>query len=108
LPDQHGRPFVLDSVLGKKKLVIYFYPKDDSPGCTKQACTFRDRFEAFADVDALVIGIGGQSVESHLEFAQKHRLNYTLLSEKGNKVRKLFGVPANFLGIIPGRLPFRS
>ncbi len=106
LKDQHGELFSIDSVLGKKNLVIYFYPKDDSPGCTRQACSFRDQFEVFADADAMIIGISGQSVESHLEFAEKHRLNYTLLSDKGNKVRKLFGVPSNLLGLIPGRVTY--
>jgi peroxiredoxin Q/BCP len=106
LKDQHGHLFKLDSVLGKKNLVIYFYPKDDSPGCTKEACSFRDQFEVFEEVDAVIIGISGQSVESHLEFARKHRLNYTLLSDPGNKVRRLFGVPANFFGLIAGRVTY--
>ena len=106
LKNQHGQLFSIDSVLGKKNLVIYFYPKDDSPGCTKEACSFRDQFEVFADADAMIIGISAQSVESHLEFAEKHRLNYTLLSDKGNKVRKLFGVPGNFFGLIPGRVTY--
>jgi peroxiredoxin Q/BCP len=106
LEDQHGKLFSIDSVWGKKNLVIFFYPKDDSPGCTKQACSFRDQFEVFADADAMIIGISGQSVESHLEFAEKHRLKYTLLSDKGNKVRKLFGVPSNFFGLIPGRVTY--
>ena len=106
LQDQHGNNFDINSVLGKKNLVIYFYPKDDSPGCTKEACSFRDQFDVFADVDAMIIGISAQSVESHLEFAKKHRLNYTLLSDTGNKVRKLFGVPANFFGLIPGRVTY--
>jgi len=106
LKDQHNELFNLDSVLGKKNLVIYFYPKDDSPGCTKEACSFRDQFEVFADADAMIIGISTQSVESHLAFANKHRLNYTLLSDTGNKVRKLFGVPGNFFGLIPGRVTY--
>ncbi|PJB59695.1 MAG: peroxiredoxin [Bacteroidetes bacterium CG_4_9_14_3_um_filter_41_19] len=106
LKDQHNELFNLDSVLGKKNLVIYFYPKDDSPGCTKEACSFRDQFEVFADADAMIIGISAQSVESHLAFANKHRLNYTLLSDTGNKVRKLFGVPGNFFGLIPGRVTY--
>lgn len=106
LKNQFGDLFKLDSVLGKKNLVIYFYPKDDSPGCTKEACSFRDQFEVFNDVEAMIIGINAQSVESHLEFAQKHRLNYTLLSDGGNKVRKLFGVPDNLFGLIPGRVTY--
>jgi len=106
LKDQHGNLFNLDSVVGKKNLVIYFYPKDDTPGCTAEACAFRDQFEVFKDADAMIIGISGQSVESHLKFAKKHNLNFTLLSDKGNKVRKLFEVPTNALGIIPGRVTY--
>lgn len=106
LKDQNGKLFSIDSVLGKKNLVIYFYPKDDSPGCTKEACSFRDQFEVFADADAVIIGISAQSVESHFEFAKKHRLNYTLLSDPRNKVRKLFGVPGNLFGLIPGRVTY--
>jgi len=106
LNDQHGKLFKIDSVLGKKNLVIYFYPKDDTPGCTKEACTFRDQFAEFEEVDALVIGISGQSVESHLAFAKKHNLNYTLLSDEGNRVRKLFGVPTNLFGLMPGRVTY--
>jgi peroxiredoxin Q/BCP len=106
LPDQNGNVFNIDSVLGKKNLVIYFYPKDDSPGCTKQACTFRDQFEVFTDADAMVIGISGQSIKSHKEFADKYNLPFTLLSDEGNEVRKQFGVPANFLGLIPGRVTY--
>jgi peroxiredoxin Q/BCP len=106
LKDQNGRQFDISSVIGKKKLVIYFYPKDDSPGCTKEACYFRDQFEVFNDVDAVIIGISGQSVESHKEFAEKYRLNYTLLSDEGNRIRKLFDVPTNFFGILPGRVTY--
>jgi peroxiredoxin Q/BCP len=106
LPDQNGNMFSLDNVIGKKNLVIFFYPKDDSPGCIKQACSFRDQFEIFADADALIIGISAQSVESHLEFARKYQLNYTLLSDTDNKVRKLFGVPDSFFGLIPGRVTY--
>jgi len=108
LKDQHGNVFNIDSVKGKKNLVIYFYPKDDSPGCTKEACSFRDQFEVFSEADALIIGISAQSVKSHFDFANKHRLNYTLLSDEGNKVRKLFGVPTNLFGLIPGRVTYIS
>ena len=106
LPDQNGNLFDINSVLGKKNLVIYFYPKDDSPGCTKEACSFQDQFEVFKEADAVIIGISGQSVQSHKEFAIKHRLTFTLLSDEGNKIRKLFGVPTNFLGLIPGRVTY--
>ena len=106
LPDQNGNLFDINSVLGKKNLVIYFYPKDDSPGCTAQACSFRDQFEVFTEADALIIGISGQSVESHKEFAEKHRLSFTLLSDEGDKIQKQFGVPKSFLGLLPGRVTY--
>ncbi len=106
LQDQFGNLFKLDTVLGKKNLVIYFYPKDDSPGCTKEACSFRDQFEVFEEADAMIIGISSQSVESHLEFAQKHRLNYILLSDSEKKVSKLFGVKRDFFGLLPGRVTY--
>lgn len=106
LKDQHGNAFDISTVLGKKNLVIYFYPQDDTPGCTKEACSFRDQFEVFREADALIIGISSSSVKSHKEFAEKHQLNFTLLSDEGNKVRKQFGVPTNFLGLVPGRVTY--
>jgi len=106
LKDQNGADFDINSILGKKNLVIYFYPKDDTPGCTKEACSFRDQFAVFNDADAMVIGISAQSVESHLQFAKKHRLNFTLLSDEKNVVRKLFGVPSNLFGLLPGRVTY--
>ena len=106
LLDQNGNLFDIKSVIGNKKLVIYFYPKDDSPGCTKEACYFRDLFEVFKEADAVIIGISGQSVESHKKFAEKYRLSFTLLSDKGNKIRKLIGVPTNAFGLLPGRVTY--
>src|SRR5665648_83462 len=106
LPDQNGNLFDINSVLGKKNLVIYFYPKDDSPGCTAEACSFRDQYEVFMEADAVIIGISGQSVDSHKEFAVKHRLNFTLLSDEGNKIRNQFGVSSDLLGLLPGRVTF--
>lgn len=106
LPDQDGQPFDISSLLGKQKLVIYFYPKDDSPGCTREACSFRDQFEVFKDAGATIIGISAQSSESHKKFAEKHHLTFTLLSDKGNKVRTLFGVPTSFFGLLPGRVTY--
>lgn len=106
LPDQNGKLFNITSVLGKKNLVIYFYPKDDSPGCTKQACTFRDQFEVFREADAEIIGISSDDVESHKKFAEKYRLTYTLLSDTEGKVRKLFDVPSDLFGLLPGRVTY--
>ena len=106
LYDQDSTLFAIDSVRGTQNLVIYFYPKDDSPGCTAEACSFRDQYEAFRDADAMVIGISEQSVASHKAFAEKHHLNFTLLSDEGNKVRKLFGVPSSLFGLISGRVTY--
>ena len=105
LQDQNGQVFDINSVIGKMNLVIYFYPKDDSPVCTKEACSFRDQYDVFQNNNAKIIGISGQSVESHLAFAKKNHLNFTLLSDEGNKIRKLFGVPSGILGI-PGRVTY--
>lgn len=106
LRNQNGELFDLKKETAGKNVVLYFYPKDDTPGCTAQACSFRDQFEDFADANAVVIGISGQSVESHKAFAEKHRLTFTLLSDEGNKIRKQFAVPANFFGLMPGRVTY--
>jgi len=106
LSDQDGRMFDISRYLGKKKLVIFFYPQDGSLNCTKEACYFRDLSDVFEEVDAVLIGISGQSVASHKEFAEKNRLNYTLLSDNNNTVRKLFGVPGRVFGLIPGRVTY--
>jgi peroxiredoxin Q/BCP len=106
LKDQNGSDFKISTFLGMKKLVIFFYPQDGSLNCTKEACYFRDLSDVFEEADAIVIGISGQSVESHKEFADKNRLKYTLLSDTGNTVRKLFGVPGRVFGFIPGRVTY--
>ena len=103
LLDQSGKEFDSKDLVGKKKLVIYFYPKDETPGCTKEACYFRDQYDVFKQADAEIIGISGQSVDSHKEFAENHKLPFTLLSDNDNKVRKLFGVKTS---PIPGRVTF--
>jgi thioredoxin-dependent peroxiredoxin len=106
LKDQNGNDFDISTLLGRKKLVIFFYPQDGSLNCTREACYFRDLSEVFEEADAIVIGISSQSVESHKEFAEKNRLKYTLLSDPRNVVRKLFGVPAKIFGLIPGRVTY--
>jgi len=106
LKDQHGNLFNINTYLGKKKLVIFFYPQDGSLNCTREACYFRDISDLFEEADAIIIGISSQSVESHKEFAEKNRLNYTLLSDNENIVRKLFGVPGRVFGLIPGRVTY--
>jgi len=106
LPDQHGKDFNIESLLLKKSMVIYFYPKDETAGCTKQACAFRDSYQDFIDAGAEVIGISSDDEESHNNFAGHHRLPFILLSDKDKSVRKLFGVPADFLGMLPGRVTY--
>ena len=106
LPDQDGKIFDISSVLGRKKLVIFFYPQDGSLNCTREACYFRDMSETFEETDAVIIGISAQSVESHKNFAEANKLNYTLLSDGNNTVRKLFGVPSRAFGLIPGRVTY--
>ena len=102
LPSQSGEMVRLKEFLGEKVVILYFYPKDDTPGCTKEACAFRNEHEEFEKLDAEVIGISSDSVESHRRFAEKHDLSFTLLSDEGGKVRKLYGV-SNTFGIFPGR-----
>ena len=106
LLDQNGEMFDISSVLGKQNLVLYFYPKDDSPGCTKQACSFRDQYEDFVDAEAVVIGISSDDIISHKAFAKKHELNFTLLSDEKGEIREKFGVPTSFLGLIEGRTTY--
>ena len=106
LKDQDGTVFKMADVIGKKNLVIYFYPKDDTPGCTKEACKFRDEFEVFTDLNAMVIGISGDSPESHTKFIEKYNLPFTLLSDENDVVRKQFGVKGKFMDVIPGRVTF--
>ena len=104
LKDQNGKLFSVSNSIGKP-MVIYFYPKDDTPGCIKEACKFRDDFEKFKDINALVIGISGDSVESHKEFEEKYNLPFTLLADVNNKVGKLFGVPKSMF-FLPGRVTY--
>lgn len=106
LLDQSGNDFDIKNLIGKKAMVIYFYPKDDTPGCIKEACSFRDEYEAFTDKDVVVIGISADNVASHKAFAEKYQLPYTLLSDTDKKVRKLFEVRNTILGILPGRVTF--
>ncbi|MEA1787527.1 peroxiredoxin [Arenibacter sp. GZD96] len=103
LLDQHGQWFSIGSILGKKPFVLFFYPKDNTPGCTKEACDFRDGYDDFKGLGAEVIGISADTHQTHSGFAKKHRLPFLLLSDRQNKVRKLFGVKPSFLGLLPGR-----
>jgi len=105
LPDQNDRTIRLSEFRGKRPVVLFFYPKDGTSGCTVQVCGFRDDFPKFEVVNAEIFGISDDSAASHKKFAAKHNLPFTLLSDKGGHVRKLYGVKKK-LGIIPGRVTF--
>src|SRR5215467_10254312 len=105
LPDRSGRTVRLSDFRGKQAVVLYFYPKDDTPGCTKEACAFRDQYQDFQDAGAEVIGVSSDSETSHEKFASKYKLPFVLLADKGGKIRKQYGVPAT-LGLLPGRVTF--
>jgi thioredoxin-dependent peroxiredoxin len=106
LIDQNGKLFAIKNVLSKKLMVLYFYPKDETAGCTKQACAFRDHYQDFVDAGAEVIGISSDTAESHGSFADHHSLPFVLLSDKNGELRKQFGVPTDLFGIIPGRVTY--
>jgi peroxiredoxin Q/BCP len=102
LPDQEGRPVTLSDFRGRSHVILYFYPKDFSPGCTAEACSFRDSYEDFTDLGAVVIGVSGDSVESHKKFIDDYLLPFTLLSDQDGRVRRLYGATKGF-GLLPGR-----
>ncbi|HEY3481063.1 MAG TPA: peroxiredoxin [Streptomyces sp.] len=104
LPDQSGKPVTLSGVLGEKVVVLYFYPKDNTRGCTAEACSFRDSYESFTDAGAEVIGVSSDSVASHEKFSGRHELPFVLLSDPGRAVRKQYG--ATTMGVVPGRITF--
>lgn len=106
LKDQNDEWVNIDDHIGQSPLVIYFYPKDDTPGCTREACSFRDSFEDFEANNAKVFGISADSPRSHKRFAEKYRLNFTLLSDQTRKIEKQFGVPRSILGLLPGRVTY--
>ena len=106
LSDQHGNSVSLSDFRGKKHVVLYFYPKDETPGCTREACGFRDRYEDFIAAGAEVIGVSADTIESHQKFASGRQLPFLLLSDPGNKVAKQYGVKASLFGLLPGRETF--
>lgn len=105
LKDQHGDIIKLSDFRNHKNVVLYFYPKDDTPGCTIEACGFRDKYYEFQNTDTEIIGISSDSGASHFKFAAKFNLPFTLLSDEGSKVRKLYNIPNSYL-FIPGRVTF--
>ena len=103
--DQHGNEVGLRDFRDRQAVVLFFYPADNSPICTKEACTFRDAYEAFADEGAVVIGVSGDSVESHQGFAESHRLPFILLADVDGSIRQAFGVPKSLV-LLPGRVTY--
>ena len=104
LTDQNGVERRSDQLAGKA-LVLFFYPKDDTPGCTMEACAFRDSYADLQALGAEVWGVSGDDAGSHQRFASRHNLPYPLLVDRGNQLRRAFGVPA-VLGLLPGRVTY--
>lgn len=105
LPNQLGERVRLYDLLEKGPVVLYFYPKDETSGCTAQACAFRDHYQQFKDAGAEVVGVSTDDAESHQAFAENHRLPFVLLSDSDKKVRQLYRVP-KALFLLPGRVTF--
>lgn len=105
LPSQDGGTVSLKDFAGKKTVVLYFYPKDNTAVCTKEACLFRDSYQDFTDAGAEVIGVSSDSAESHKGFASEHKLPFKLLSDDKGEVRKLYGVHST-MGVMPGRVTY--
>jgi peroxiredoxin Q/BCP len=103
--DQNGATLRLSQFRGDKTVVLYFYPKDETPGCTAEACTFRDSFEDFVEAGAVVIGVSQDSDESHKRFAEHHRLPFLLVSDGDKALQKAYGVPKT-MGLLPGRVTY--
>jgi len=104
--DDQGNDFDSATVLGKKTVIIYFYPKNFTPGCTKEACDFRDSYADFKEMGAEVIGISADTMASHAKFKDRYSLPFVFLSDANKKIRKLFGVKSELLGLLPGRETF--
>lgn len=105
LPSQSGEIVKLSDFLGKTTVVLYFYPKDNTPGCTSEACSFRDSYEVFKEAGAEVIGVSSDSENSHRQFASQYHLPFSLISDQKGALRKLYGVPSS-LGLLPGRVTY--
>jgi peroxiredoxin Q/BCP len=105
LPNQSGEKVALADLRRDHVVVLYFYPADDTPGCTREACAFRDSYQVFADAGARVVGVSQDSVEKHQRFAGKHSLPFVLLADEGGAVHDAYGIKRT-LGILPGRVTF--
>jgi peroxiredoxin Q/BCP len=101
-----GESIESTSFIGVQPVVLYFYPKDDTPGCTAQACTFRDHFSDYQSLGAVIIGVSADDVRTHQRFQNKYQLPFELLSDPKQEIRRLFGVPTNLFGLLPGRVTY--
>jgi len=104
--NQHGEKIDFTNLIGKKRIVIFFYPKDFTPGCTKEACGFRDNYEVFNNLNCSVFGVSSDSEKRHLSFAKKFNLNFDLITDRDRKLSNLFQVQRNLFGLIPGRVTY--
>lgn len=104
-PLQDGGTFDSAALLGRRWLVLFFYPKDNTPVCTREACAFRDSYERFVAAGAEVVGVSGDSAASHATFAAKHRLPFPIVADTDRRLRNLFGV-FSLMGVIPGRVTY--
>jgi len=105
LNDENHQPINIASIKGRF-LVLYFYPKDDTPGCVKEACSFRDSFQDLVDAGAVVYGVSSDKPDSHAQFKAKYKLPFSLLSDTSGELRKLLGVPYDLFGLLPGRVTY--
>jgi len=106
LPDETGKIISSEQIFHDKFVVLFFYPKDNTSGCIKEVCAFRDSHQDFLDSGCEVVGVSGDTVASHALFADKHRLPYTLLSDINGVLRKDMRVPKKIFGLIPGRVTY--
>lgn len=106
LKDQQNNDFRLSEMIGKKKIVLYFYPKDETMGCVAEACSFRDQYEDFVEAGAEVVGVSGDSVQSHQDFIQNRRLPFILLSDPGRKIHQLYEVGSALFGLSAERITY--
>lgn len=103
--DQDGKQVRLSDYRHERVVVLFFYPKDGSPVCTREACAFRDAYEQFVEAGAVVIGVSGDSADSHRQFAAAHRLPFVLVADGDDSIRRAFGVPKT-MGLLPGRTTY--
>ena len=105
LKDASGKSWSLDALRANGPVVLFFYPRDESPICTREVCSFRDAHQDFVGAGATVVGISSDGEAAHASFARKQQLNYLLLSDPGGAVRKAYGIPKT-LGLVDGRATF--